>query len=310
MMNPYEALGLSKEATQEEIKKAYRLLAKKNHPDLNPGNKKAEEKFKEISHANDLIGSAEARAKFDAGEISEQQEREWQKQYSQRQRSGGFQNRYSHSFENQFEDQDWFSSFFNSQKESRQRASRDLHYKMNVTFKESVVGGEKVITLPNGKNLQVKIPAGINEGAKLRFKGQGEVGPDENSHGDAYIEINIDPLEGWSRSGNDIETEIPITFIEGILGATISVPTMHGPVMLSIPPGVSTGSKLRIKGKGVQGPKETGNQIVKLKVVLPKNITPELRSATEHLKEKYDYHPRGDTNHQRPGQTFEERAQQ
>jgi DnaJ-class molecular chaperone len=297
MIDPYKILGVQKTATQDEIKKAYRSLAKKNHPDLNPGNKKAEAAFKDISHANDLIGTPEAREKFDRGEINDQQEREWERYYGQGQQrhSGGpRQNRYSQNFANQFEDADWFSEFFNTHKGQQERSDRDVHYQMNITFKEAILGAEKVISLPNGKRLQVKIPAGINDGAKLRFKNQGEQGQDEKSHGDAYIQFTIEPLSGWTRNGNDIETELPISFIEGVLGANISVPTMHGPVMMTIPPGVSTDTKLRIKGKGVITSQGSGNQIVKLKVVLPKNITPELANAMNQLKDKYNYNPRSD----------------
>jgi DnaJ-class molecular chaperone len=308
LINPYEVLGVKKTATQDEIKKAYRHLAKKNHPDLNPGNKKAEEKFKAISHANDLIGTEEARIKYDNGEINERQQEEWQQSRSQRPRPEGPRNdRYSQSFSDQFGGDDFFEELFRSQRTQRSQKSqsgqeneeakkrRDNHYKMSISFKESVLGSQKVITLTNGKNLEIKIPAGITSGTKLRFKNMGAQGPDENSHGDAYIEITVEPLVGWSRSGNDLETELAVSFIEGILGASVQVQTMYGPVMLVIPEGATSGTKLRIKGKGIQNAQEIGNQIVKLKVMLPKNITPELRATILQIKEKFDYNPRGES---------------
>ena len=303
MLNPYEVLGVSKTATQEEIKKAYRNLAKKNHPDLNPGNKKAEEKFKNISHANDLIGTPEARVKFDNGETDQQQaEQAWTNQQRQQRSSsrGPKSDRYSQSFADQFAGEDFFEELFTNKRGSRyqggeQHVDRDAHYQMPISFKESITGLEKVITLTNGKNLQVKIPAGISSGTKLRFKGQGNLDPEGKNHGDAFIEILVEPLTGWIRQGLDVETEVAISFIEAITGATISVPTMHGEVLLTIPAGVNNGTKLRIKGKGIQKEKEneSGNQIVKLKIVMPKTITPELNAAIKNWQGTYDYNPRG-----------------
>ena len=294
MLNPYDVLGVSKTSSQDEIKKAFRHLAKKNHPDLNPGNKNAEAKFKEISHANDLIGSAEDRAKFDNGEMNDQQEyARHHNQQNRQSRQGPRNTRYSQSFEDDLGGQDFFDELFRAKKEQQtQKVDRDIQYKMSVGFKDSILGVEKIITLSNGKNLQVKIPAGISSGLKLRFKGQGIQGANVSEHGDAFIEITVDPLAGWTRIGNDLESELPISFMEGILGAEVSVQTMHGPVMLKIPPGVSTGSKLRIKGKGIQRQMESGNQIVVLKVILPKTVSPELTAAMSSWKGAFDYNPR------------------
>lgn len=296
MPNPYEILGVPKTATQDEIKKAYRRLAKKNHPDLNPGNKKAEEKFKLISHANDLIGTPEERAKFDRGETNEEQYQDRQNSSGKQRRSSERQrsDRYAHSFAEQFSGgETFFEDLFRSHgAKSPQRPDRDTHYQMTVSFQESIIGAEKVITLPNGKNLQIKIPSGITTGTKLRFKGQGAPGSDDYGPGDAFIEIKVDSLEGWTRVGLDLEIEMPISFIEGIMGAEIPVKTMYGPVMLKIPPGVNTGSKLRIKGKGVKQGQEVGNQIVKLKIMLPEVVTSELRAAIASWKDAFNYNPR------------------
>jgi DnaJ-class molecular chaperone len=293
-MNPYKVLGLTEKATQEEIKKAYRSLAKKNHPDLNPGNLKAEAKFKEISHANDLIGTKENRAKYDRGELDEQNQRDWQQQNAnKRNTKSSRSNASSHYSRNQFDQGFSFEDFFNShQAQAENKSNLDTHYSMNISFQESIIGTEKNVTLASGKNLKVKIPPGIESGTKLRFNNQGLSSKDNNYTGDAYIEIRVETLEGWVRIGNDIETEIAISYLEGILGTEISVPTMHGQVMLKIPSGVSTGSKLRIKGKGVVNEKALGNQIVKIKVVLPKTVSPELKGAILKLKNDFDYNPR------------------
>ena len=188
MINPYEILGVTKVATQEEIKKAYRQLAKKNHPDLNPGNKKAEAKFKDISHANDLIGTLEAKEKFDRGEVDQEHHQYQQKSGHGRRSNGPKADRYSQSFAEQFAEESFFEDLFNN-RGKQQPINRDTHYQMPISFKESIVGTEKVITLTNGKNLQVKIPAGIVDRTKLRFKGQGEQATNGQGSSDAYIEI-------------------------------------------------------------------------------------------------------------------------
>lgn len=299
MLNPYKILGVTKTASQDEIKKAYRNLVKKHHPDLNPGNKKAEEKFKEIAHAYDLVGTPAERAKFDNGEINEQQQEEWQQRQNTRSQSRGSRTeRYGQNFSDQFGNEDFFNEFFKTNRGQQQNVVRDTHYQMPISFQESILGAEKVITLSNGKKLKITIPSGITSGTKLRFKKQGTPLRDEQAPGDAIIEIKVDPLPGWTRVGNDLETEVAISFIEGIMGGDISVPTMYGPVLLNIPPGVNTGTRLRIKGKGVKKGQEIGNQVVQLKVVLPKIVSPELRAAMASWKGAFDYNPRETLKHE------------
>jgi DnaJ-class molecular chaperone len=304
MTDPYEVLGISKTASLEEIKKSYRKLAKKYHPDLNPGNKEAEKKFKAASHAFDQIGTAEARAKFDRGETNEQQQRQYedfmknqgqQQSFHRSQQNGG---RYSYSFGEDLGGEDFFENLFGGAHRGGHRSQgvnlpgEDLTYKMDVEFREAALGGEKTITLPTGKNFQVKIPAGIESGKKLRFKGLGQPGFNKGPPGDAYIEIHVKELAGFKRKGQDIEVEVPISFIEAITGGEIRIPTLDGEVMLNIPAGVSTGSKLRVKGKGAGQGDSRGNQIVVLKVVIPKEVNPALKAAIENLKTQFDYNPR------------------
>lgn len=295
MTDPYEVLGISKTASLDEIKKSYRKLAKKFHPDLNPGNQEAEKKFKAASHAFDQIGTAEARAKFDRGDTDEQKQRQYDQQqsYHRSQQNGG---RYSYSFGEDMGGEDFFENLFGSARGSRRSGAQlpgeDVTYKMDVEFREAALGAEKTITLPSGKNLQVKIPAGIESGKKLRFKGLGQPGFNNGPAGDAYIEIHVKDLSGFKRKGQDIEVEVPISFIEAITGGDIKVPTLEGEVMLTIPSGVSTGSKLRVKGKGAGTGDNRGNQIVVLKVVTPKDVDPALKAAVENLKTQFDYNPR------------------
>jgi DnaJ-class molecular chaperone len=298
MKDPYVVLGITKEAEQNEIKTAYRKLAKKYHPDLNPGNKEAENKFKEVSHAFDLIGTEEARKKFDRGETDEQQQSRYEEfsknkkrnSYYDTQHEGG---RYSYSFGEDIGGADFFENLFGrSRGRDMNFPGEDVLYKMDIDFKEAALGGEKVINLPDGKNLKVKIPAGIEAGKKLRFKGLGKPGAGQGRPGDVYIEISIKPLPGFRREGLDIISEYPISFLDALTGNEVQVPTLDGSVMMKIPAGVSTGSKLRIKGKGAGSGLERGNQIVELKVVMPKHVDPALRSAAEDLKKHFNYNPR------------------
>lgn len=298
MSDPYQTLGVSKTATQDEIKKSYRKLAKKYHPDLNPGNKEAEKKFKEVSHAFDQVGTEEARAKFDNGETNEQQQKQYEEfmrrrgnqSYYDTQHEGG---RYSYSFGEDVGGADFFENLFGGARHRNVNfPGEDINYKMEVDFKEAARGSEKVITLANGKNLKVKIPPGIDSGKKLRFKGMGEPGIGQGAAGDAYVEITVKPLEGFSRKGKDILSELPISFLDAITGAEIEVPTIDGNILMKIPAGVSTGTKLRIKNKGAGPEDNRGSQLVELKIVMPKNIDPALKEAAMNLKDQFNYNPR------------------
>ncbi len=289
MKDPYQILGLSKTATQDEIKNAYRALAKKYHPDLNPGNKAAEGRFKEINSAYERIGTEAERAKFDRGELQSEefsQQRQNYRSYSDTQQGGG---RYSYSFGQDMDADSLFENLFRSAGRERSHRSAPVLYHLEVEFKDSVLGANREITFPDGKKLQVKIPPGVETGTKLRLKGSGE------NPQDIYIEVSVKALEGFRRVGNDIEIEVPISFIEAILGGEIEVPTMEGAVRVQVPPGVSTGSKLRVRGKGVAtSGASRGDQIVILKIVLPKKINPELQSEIRGWKGKYSYEARAE----------------
>lgn len=297
MINPYEVLGVSNNATQDEIKKAYRKLAKKFHPDVNQGNKEAEKKFKEISHSFDLIGTPENRYKYDRGETVEQQ----QEQYEQFKSSGRNKNQTSDSgfhfsFDDMEMDEDIFQQFFGlrSKRKGMNFKGQDVVYSMTINFKEAVLGTEKILTLPNGKNIKVKIPAGIESNKRLRFSGMGEPGMGKGSPGDAYIEIQVEPDSKFSREGANILFELPITFYEALLGAEIPVETLEGTVLLKIPAGVSSGSKLKLKGKGGGGGSKKGDMIVTLKVVMPKHPSSEVLDLAKKASQNFAYNPRVD----------------
>ncbi|MEO6459964.1 MAG: J domain-containing protein [Bdellovibrionota bacterium] len=301
MIDPYKVLGVSKSASQDDIKKAHRTLAKKTHPDLNPGKKDLEEKFKEISFAYELIGTPEAREKFDRGETVEQQQEQQREQARSYASSQQQQGRYSRAFEDDM-GSDFFENIFRQSQGARggrgapaDFPGEDQTYRMTVSFKDAALGAEREITLPTGKKLLVKIPAGINDGAKIRLKGQGGPGYGKAPAGDALVEIAIDPLAGFNRSGTSIETELPISFQEGILGGEVKVPTLEGSVMMTIKPGSSTGTRLRIRGKGAGSSTARGDQIVVLKVSLPSSISPELSDAIKKLGPQFNYNPRSET---------------
>lgn len=309
MTDPYATLGLSSGASLEDIKKAYRKLAKKYHPDLNPGNKEAEKKFKDLSHAFDLIGTAEAKAKWDRGETDQQKQEQYEEymrgggrqgpRYGQTQGGGG---RYSYSFGEEMGDDDIFSQFFGGGGSSRGYSGgrgfnipgQDETYTLEVDFKDAALGGETLITLPSGKKLQVKIPAGIGEGQKLKFKGLGGQGMGSAPPGDAYIEIHIRPSPNFKREGKDILSEVPISVFEALSGGEVPVETIDGNVLLKVPPGVSSGSRLRIKGKGAGSGENRGNHLVELKIVTPKNPSPELQKRMSELASSFSYDPRSE----------------
>ncbi|MBC7427737.1 MAG: J domain-containing protein [Bacteriovorax sp.] len=301
MTDPYKILGVAKTDTLDDIKKAYRKLAKNHHPDLNPGSKEAEKKFKDISHAYDLIGTKEAKEKFDQGETDEHKQHHYDqyRKHQQQDGSSGRNHRYSSNFGEGFDADDLFANLFGGGGrrarggfDSMNLSGKDELYQMEVDFAEAAHGGEKVITLPNGKKLSVKIPAGIESGKKLKFKGLGGAGVGSGTAGDAYVQINVKPLAGFTRVENDIHSEVPISFFEAINGAEIQVPTIDGSVMLKIPAGVSTGSKLRVKNKGAGPENSRGNQIVTLKIVLPRDLPEDLKAALTALEKDYAYNPR------------------
>ena len=305
-MDPYRILNTSKTATADEIKNSYRKLAKKFHPDLNPGNKEAEKKFKEINQAYELVGTAETRAKFDRGEVDGQGNTTGpgsgpgpggNPYYTHTQQNGG---RYTQGFGAGGDfNEDIFESIFGQMnggrggaRASMDRSGEDALYRMTVDFKDAALGAEKDLSLPNGKRLQVKIPAGIDTGARLRFRGQGGQGVGKGAMGDAYVEISVIPSKFFKRDGKNIEIELPISLSEAVLGGEIQVPTLDGAVLMKVPSGVSTGSRLRIRGKGIGSGTDRGDQFAVLKIAMPPQVDSDLADAIRNWSEKHPYNPR------------------
>lgn len=305
MENPYQALGLTEKATQDDIKNAYRKLAKKYHPDLNPGDKGAEAKFKSITQAYELIGMPEQRAKYDRGELGPEAMGQGQGFYGGARRGPFYSHtqqdgagRYTYGFTGEGGegfDEDLFASLFGAGRGRRKRAEgEDEFYQMEIDLKDSILGATREITLPHGKRLSITIPKGIASGTKLRFAGQGGAGIGGGPPGDAYVEIRVRPSETFAQQGNDLWMEIPVSLQEALLGGEVRVPTIDGAVMLKIPPRSNTGRKLRLAGKGAvdRSTKKRGDQIVSLKIVLPSQVDDELVAAVRDWSERHPYNPR------------------
>jgi DnaJ-class molecular chaperone len=297
MRDPYDVLGVARNARQDEIKQAYRRLAKKLHPDLNPGNKKVEQQFKEVSAAYDLLSDPAKRARFDHGEIdaSGAERPAWDafRSGAQSRRESRFRD---FAFDGDLSEDDLFGSFFRMRpgRTMRMRGA-DVTYLADVDFVEAALGGRKRLTLSDGKTLDVTIPAGSQNGQTLRLKGQGMPGTDGAPPGDAYIELRIAPHPVFTRKDNDVHVEVPVTLPEAVLGATITVPTVEGPVSLKVPKGSNTGTVLRLRGKGLadRTTRNRGHQYVTLKVVLPERIDDELSEFLARWSERHPYDVRG-----------------
>jgi DnaJ-class molecular chaperone len=277
--DPYTVLGVKRDASQADIQKAYRRLAKKLHPDLNPGNKKAEEQFKNVAMAYDLLGDAPKRARFDRGEIDASgQERPAQHFY----RDFADDGRHAYSSDAGFADfagtEDIISEIFGRQGRSNvRRRGADVQYHLTLSFLDAINGGKQQITLPDGSGLDVTIPPGTRNGQVLRLRGKGRPGLNGGPAGDALIEIEVRPHPVFKRKGDDIHVELPIPLTDAVLGGRISVPTPTGPVTMTVPKWSNTGTVLRLKGKGVpHADKTRGDEYVTLKVVLPDKPDPEL----------------------------------
>ncbi len=296
--DPYSVLGVAKTASAGDITKAYRKLAKKLHPDLNPGDKAAEEKFKQITAAYDIVGDEEKRGRFDRGEIDAGgQERPQQRYY--REYAGGDEGARYRSTAG-YEDIGGFSDLFGDLFGERGGAGgrrfsvrgQDAQYRLDVGFLDAVNGTKTRITLPDGGTLDVTIPPGVTDGQVLRLKGKGNPGMGEGGPGDALIEITVRPHPVFQREGDDIVVEVPITLDEAVLGGKVEVPTITGRVSVTVPAGANTGQTLRLKGRGVKRGAAVGDQLVKLSVVMPERIDDDLKAFAEKWRESHGYDPR------------------
>jgi DnaJ-class molecular chaperone len=318
MRDPYEVLGVQKGASAAAIKSAYRKLAKKHHPDANKNDPKSAARFSEINSANEIVGDEDKRKQFDRGEIDAEGKPRFQGFAGGDPRArgrgaspgGGFESFSFRSggggpggFEGGAGFEDILKSMFGGTAggarggttfdENPFGADLDLSVAMTVSLEESVKGGEKRVRLPTGKELNVKIPAGVVAGQQIRLKGQGETAQGHRP-GDLLITISIAPHAFFKVDGSDLRVDLPITLYEAVLGAKVRVPTLNGAVELSIPKNTSSGRSFRLKGKGLPKAGGAGDLYFITRIMLPDGNDAELEALMEKWRAGHPYNPRSD----------------
>jgi DnaJ-class molecular chaperone len=319
MKDPYEVLGVAKKASEAEIKKAFRALAKKHHPDKHAGDAAAQKRFQEISGAYDILGDKEKRAQYDAGAIGpDGNPRGFDP------RAGGFRQGHPYGsghggfgggggpgareFHFSFDDgagagaagfEDIFADLMGGARrgarQPRQTKGEDFSAAVTVSFDEAAAGGTRRVVLQNGEQIDVKIPVGVKDGQTIRVKGRGGAGQSGGPNGDILLTISVAPHPTMTREGNDIRMDLPVTLKEAVLGGKVPAPTLTGTVSLTVPPNSNTGTTLRLKGKGIaaHGGSAAGDLYVRLVVSLPDQPDEALKSFASNWTAKYD--PRSKT---------------
>lgn len=287
MDDPYVTLGVSRTATGDEIRAAFRKLAKKHHPDLNPGDSTAAGRFKAISAAHELLSDPDKRARFDRGEIDATGAEKPPEQPFYRDFAQGAGRRYASAQGQEIDPEELDELLANFGARPR-RDGRDLHYALTVSFLDAANGAQRRLTMPDGSTLDVTIPAGVEDGQVLRLRGKGTPARVAKGRpGDALIEVQVAPHKFFRRNGRDIELDLPVTLKEAILGGKVSVPTIGGPVTMTLPPNAS-GKRMRLKGRGIAG----GDQYVVPRPVMPDADEPELAKLLAGWTPRHDRNPR------------------
>ena len=284
MKNPYVVLGVASSASQDEIKAAYRKLAKELHPDMNPGDTIVEQRFKEVTAAYDMLSDEGKRAQFDRGEINPDGSPRMDGMFR-----GGFNpagGRGGADFE------DLVADLFGRRRRPRQTKGQSITYSVRVPFLEAVRGGVQRVRLHDDTTVNVNIPAGTSDGDSLRLKGRGMPGAGGGPNGDAFVEIQVDPHAYFARDGLDIRVDVPISLMEAVLGAKVNVPTIHGTVAVTVPAGSSSGQVLRLKGRGIAKSGKKGDEFARLMIQLPEKMDPKLKEFVRSWTKQGDYDPR------------------
>jgi DnaJ-class molecular chaperone len=279
--DPYAALGVPKSSSADEIRKAYRKLAKELHPDVRPNDKAAAERFKRVTAAFNLLTDEPQRGRFDRGEIDADGNERPQFQPGGFGGYGGARARAGNGqrgdvFEDLFDG--LFSRGAGGARGFGMQRGEDVRYRMEVDFLDAVNGGRRRVTMSDGRSLDLAIPAGLNSGQTLRLKGQGLPGGGGGPSGDALVEITVGQHPLFKREGDDIRMDLRVSLAEAVEGGKVPVNTPQGPVSLSVPPGSNSGDLLKLRGKGVQVRPNPGDLLVRLMIVLPRKDDQELKA--------------------------------
>lgn len=300
MRDPYAVLGVAKSATEAEIKKAFRALAKKHHPDTKGGDKAAGKRFQEISAAYEILGDKDKRSRFDRGEI----DASGNPRYDAGAQGAGspfgagardfhftWPNQQGETAEG-FRPEDIFSDLFGGggRRRPQVRKGEDFDLAVTVSFSEAALGATRRLTLPDGRELDIRIPTGLKDGQQIRLKGQGGPGSNGGPAGDVLLSVSVASHPYFIRDSNDLRLDLPVTLKEAVLGGRVTVPTLTGQVSLTIPAGSNSGTVLRLKGKGIPGRANTaeGDLYVRLVVSLPEKPDAKLTEFVEHWGAEYD----------------------
>lgn len=309
MADPYAVLGVPKDATQEDIRVAYRRLAKENHPDLNPGDEAAEKRFKDLTAAYDILGDKDKRAKFDRGEIDEAGAE--RSRFSQRfaEAEAAFRFAKESGFKNMSSIDDLLAEMMARQGPPPggaggkpwgggvDRRGANVSYRLEISFAEAANGTTKRVETPDGRTLDVIVPGGIEDGQTLRLRGQGKPNPPGTPPSDAMVDITVVPHPTLVREGFDVHGALPVTLSEAVNGEKVPIETVTGTVTVTVPKGASTGTKLRLRGKGILNSKAQtrGDHYANLEVVLPPHADDALATFLRSWEGEHPYNPRKPT---------------
>lgn len=319
MRDPYTVLGVAKTASADDVKKAFRKLAKKYHPDQHKGDPKTQEKFSEASAAYEILGDVKKRAQFDRGEIDAEGKPRGFEGFGAggaRRGAGGGAGFEHFDFDaaggpfgragagagagarGGFDPGDFFDLFGGGRGARARQPQRgqDVGETISVSLTDAVRGASVRVGLPTGKTLEIAVPAGIEDGKQIRLKGQGQPGQGGGPAGDAIITVKIARHPYFRVEGRDVRLDLPITLYEAVLGGKVEAPTLTGKVELSVPPGSNGGRTLRLRGKGLPAAdgKAAGDLLVTLRIVLPEDVSPELEALMKEWQASKPYDPRKD----------------